>query len=70
MSSRWNDDNICVLKREFGVLHPIELSFKALSRKDATILSSEAIIDVLIKKLQCMNDDISTSFAESSNKIN
>ncbi|CAG9578824.1 unnamed protein product [Danaus chrysippus] len=61
MSSMWRDDNIDVLESLLAVLHPVKLSVEALSRKDATILTSEAIIDVLIKKLKSMENNLATT---------
>ncbi|KAF2883631.1 hypothetical protein ILUMI_22539 [Ignelater luminosus] len=50
--------------RNIGVLHPVKLSVDALSRKDATILTSEEIIDVLINKLESMENDLAAKFLE------
>lgn len=62
MSSMWRDDNIDVLESLLVVLHPVKLSVEALSRKDATILTSEAIIDVLINKLKTMENNLAATF--------
>jgi hypothetical protein len=54
MPSMWSDgidSNTGVLE---SLLDVVKSSVEALSRKDVTILTSEAIIDVLINKLQSM----------------
>jgi hypothetical protein len=72
--SMWSDgidSNTGVLESLLDVLYPVKLSVEALSRKDATILTSEAIIDVLINKLQSMENDLAIQFLEYlKNKIN
>jgi hypothetical protein len=72
--SMWSDgidSNTGVLESLLDALYPVKLSVEALSRKDATILTSEAIIDVLINKLQSMENDLAIQFLEYlKNKIN
>jgi hypothetical protein len=72
--SMWSDgidSNTGVLESLLDVLYPVKLPVEALSRKDATILTSEAIIDVLINKLQSMENDLAIQFLEYlKNNIN
>lgn len=64
MSEKWNDANTSILESLLNILHPVKLSVEALSRKDATILTAEAIIDVLINKLRSMENDLARQFVE------
>lgn len=65
MSSKWNENNVSILEILLKILQPTKLSVEALSRKDATILTSEAVIDTLLKKLNSMDCDLAKTFLES-----
>lgn len=65
MSAMWNDDNIPILQSIMDILQPVKLSVEALSRKDATLLTSEAIIEVLFDKLESMDNDLAKKFLEN-----
>jgi hypothetical protein len=70
MYSKWNENNIGVLQSLLDILHPIKLCIEALSRRDATILTSEAILNVLMEKLRSMQNDLANRFLENlRNKI-
>ncbi|GBP75913.1 Folliculin-interacting protein 1 [Eumeta japonica] len=72
MSHLWDDKNVVILEKIYQILQPTKLSVEALSRKDSTLLSSEAIIEILCKQLDSMdNKDLAKTFLKSlESKIN
>lgn len=65
MSQKWNEDNIIVLQKLQMILTPTKLAVEALSREDANLLTAEAIIDVLLKKLESINDPLALQLVDS-----
>lgn len=64
-SQKWNEDNIAVVQKLQMILTPTKLAVEALSRQDANILTAEAIIDVLLKKLESIDDPLALKLVDS-----
>ncbi|KAL0859841.1 hypothetical protein ABMA27_010181 [Loxostege sticticalis] len=64
MLDKWNEDNLLLLQSIVDLLQPVKIAVEALGRQNATLLTAEAIIDVLLKKIQSTttNDDLSSRF--------
>ncbi|GBP71214.1 hypothetical protein EVAR_18007_1 [Eumeta japonica] len=67
MLDKWNEDNLLLLQSIVDLLQPVKIAVEALGRQNATLLTAEAIIDVLLKKIQSTttNDDLSSRFLET-----
>lgn len=52
MLDKWNEDNLLLLQSIVGLLQPVQIAVEALGRQNASLLTAEAIIDVLLKKIQ------------------
>lgn len=55
----WNEENEGVLKKLVQILNPLKLAIEALSRKDATILTCDAILSVLLDTIQRIGTPLS-----------
>lgn len=60
----WKSQNIPILCDILNSLQPIKLAVEALSRRNATILSSEAILQLMFSKLETQNSPLSLKLDE------
>jgi hypothetical protein len=63
-----SESNIIVLKEIQNVLSPIKIAVEALSRKDATLLSSEIILNFTLDKLSQLKSNLSARMMTSLKK--
>ncbi|GBP39998.1 hypothetical protein EVAR_39227_1 [Eumeta japonica] len=64
-SQKWDEDNITVLQKLQMILTPTKLAVEALSRQDVNLFTTEAIIDVSLKKLESINDPLALKLVDS-----
>lgn len=59
MSDKWHERNIILLENRLEVLSPLKIEVEALSRKDATYLTTDVIRNFLFTKIKIINSELS-----------